>query len=153
MTYKCCSSTTPRTRAFDSGYFFYYNYDMNLEIGQFVELRTRRYSYLYKNEGWVENTLKGQVVPNPKWLDDDYVSILTDHHLHPVSMVFKQNIIGFDMASGRSASRMFNVKSKKTGKQYRVVSSNGSVTCDCIGFQYRKTCKHVTAVKKFIQNA
>ena len=126
---------------------------MNLEIGQFVELKTRFYSYLYKKEGWVENTLKGQVVPNPKWLDDDYVSILTGNPMLPISMVFKQNIVGLDMAKGRSASRIFNVKSKKTGKQYQVISSNGLVTCDCIGFQFRKTCKHATAVKKFIQNA
>ena len=126
---------------------------MNLEIGQFVELKTRFYSYLYKKEGWVENTLKGQVVPNPKWLDDDYVSILTGNPMHPISMVFKQNIVGLDMAKGRSASRILSVKSKKTGKQYQVISSNGSVTCDCIGFQFRKTCKHATAVKKFIQNA
>ena len=126
---------------------------MNLEIGQFVELKTRFYSYLYKKEGWVENTLKGQVVPNPKWLDDDYVSILTGNPMLPISMVFKQNIVGLDMAKGRSASRIFSVKSKKTGKQYQVISSNGSVTCDCIGFQFRKTCKHATAVKKFIQNA
>ena len=126
---------------------------MNLEIGQFVELKTRRYSYLYKSEGWVENTLKGQIVPNPKWLDDDYISVLTDNPMHPISLVFKQNIVGLDMAKGRSASRLFRVKSKKTGKQYQVISRNGSVTCDCIGFQYRKACKHSSAVKKFIQNA
>jgi len=126
---------------------------MNLEIGKFVELKIRQYSYLYKNEGWIEKTIKGQIVPNPKWLDDDYVSILTDQSHFPVSMVFKQNIIGLDIAKGRTASRFFNVKSKKTGKQYKVISSNGSVTCDCIGFQYRKSCKHSLAVKKFIQNA
>lgn len=127
---------------------------MNLEIGQFVEIKTRIYSYIYKQEGWKEHAIRGIVVQNPKWCDDDYVSIKQDDNpYYLVSLVKKSNIVGYEMAEGRSNSRIFNVKSKKTGKKYQVISSHGSVTCECIGFQYRKSCKHSTAVKKFIQNA
>ena len=106
---------------------------MNMKIGQLVEIKTRHYSYLYKNEGWVEKIIKGQIVSNPKWLDEDYVSILTDNSLHPISMVFKQNIVGLESTKSSIDSRFFNVKSKKTGKQYKVVFIDGVVSCDCIG--------------------
>ena len=106
---------------------------MNMKIGQLVEIKTRHYSYLYKNEGWVEKIIKGQIVSNPKWLDEDYVSILTDNSLHPISMVFKQNIVGLESTKSSFDSRFFNVKSKKTGKQYKVVFIDGVVSCDCIG--------------------
>ena len=126
---------------------------MKFTIGQTVDLRVKSYSYLYKKEGWIERQIKGKIVPSPKWLDMDYVSVHTGNSQYPVSHVNKQNIVGFDLAQDRIESRIFKVRSKKKGSIYNVISSNGQVTCDCIGFQYRKTCKHSEAVKKFIQNA
>ena len=126
---------------------------MKFTIGQSVDLRVKSYSYLYQKEGRIERQIKGKIVPSPKWLDVDYVSIHTGNSEYPVSHVFKQNIVGFDLTKDRIDSRIFKVRSKKKGSVYNVISSEGRITCDCIGFQYRRTCKHSEAVKKFIQNA
>ena len=122
-------------------------------IGQSVDLKVKRYSYLYKQEGWIERQIIGKVVPTPKWLDMDYISVHTGNPNYPVSHINKQNIVGYDLTQDRVDSRIFKVRSKKKGSEHNVISSNGQVTCDCIGFQFRKTCKHSVAVKKFIQNA
>lgn len=145
-------NTNPR--AFDTEYSWLYNNGMmKLNIGQTVDLKVKAYSHLYKQEGWIERQVKGQVVQKPKWLDDDYVSVMTGNPNYPVSHIYKPNIVGFDLTQDRIDSRMFIVRSKSKGKTYNVISQNGSVQCDCIGYQYRKYCKHSTAVKKFIQNA
>jgi hypothetical protein len=42
--------------------------------------------------------------------------------------------------------RTFKVKSKE--KEYIVGFANNQLTCSCIGFGYRKKCKHADVVKK-----
>jgi hypothetical protein len=42
--------------------------------------------------------------------------------------------------------RTFKVKSK--GKEYIVGFANNQLTCSCIGFGYRRKCKHADVVKK-----
>jgi hypothetical protein len=126
---------------------------MKFDIGQTVDLQVKYHSIQYKDEGEKTRQVKGQIVQSPKWLDSDYVSVMTGNPNYPVSHVFKGNIVGFDLTRARIDSRMFIVRSKSKGKTYNVISSNGEIKCDCIGYQYRKYCKHSTAVKKFIQNA
>jgi len=45
--------------------------------------------------------------------------------------------------------KKYEVKSK--GKTYKVeVWKNKSITCECSGFRYRKTCKHAVGVQKVV---
>lgn len=43
-------------------------------------------------------------------------------------------------------SRIFKVKSKD--KEYQVILNNKQYTCSCVGFSYRRKCRHVDAVAK-----
>ena len=40
--------------------------------------------------------------------------------------------------------RLFKVESK--GKEYQVILKNNHLSCSCIGYGYRRKCKHITAV-------
>ena len=143
-----------RTRAFDSGSFFCYNKHMikNFSIGAEVEIQTRWKSNILGEE-YQDNIFKGKVVNNPKWLDNDYVSVYTGNPEYPTSHINKRFIVGFDFPDNRVETRVFRIKSKSKGHIYNVVSDNGIVSCSCVGFQFRRTCKHANKVKEFIQNA
>lgn len=121
----------------------------NFTVGSDVEITTKWKSNLLWRDYDV-NTFKGKVVPNPKWLDNDYVSVYTGNTEYPVSYIHKKFIVGFDMAENRSDLRIFKVKSKTKGSVYNVTSVGGKVSCDCVGFQFRRYCKHSDSVKKLL---
>lgn len=122
---------------------------MRFSIGQTVSIQTKWRSNILGQE-FDLNTFTGTVVPNPKWLDQDYVSIRTGKVEYPISYIHKKFIVGFDFSADRSVERIFQVTSKSSGKMYNVISANGDVTCDCMGFQFRRKCKHSDAVKKVL---
>ena len=119
---------------------------MNFSIGADIELTTKWRSNLLGQEFDIKS-FKGKVVPNPKWLDKDYVSLRTGNPEYPISYIHKKFIVGHTFSEERSAERIFQVKSKSSGKIYNVISVDGDVTCDCVGFQFRKMCKHSAKVK------
>lgn len=119
---------------------------MNFQIGARAEIRTRHLSNLLGVK-YQESTHTGIVVQNPAWLDNNYVCIRTGNPEFPVSQIFKPNIIGYDAPKTKIDLRVFSVKSKSTGKTYQVQVQGLNVTCDCIGFQYHKYCKHSRIVK------
>jgi hypothetical protein len=122
---------------------------MNFTIGQTVEITTKFRSNILGRDYDID-TYVGKVVPNPKWLDSDYVSVHTGNPEYPTSYIHKSYIVGHKHSEKRSAHRLFQVKSKSTGKTYMVTSENGNVACDCIGFQFRRVCKHSNKVKALL---
>lgn len=128
-----------------------YNNDMlkNFSIGADIELKTRMRSNVL-GVGMEDVVFKGKVVPNPKWLDNDYVSVRTGNPEYPVSHIHKKFIVGFEFSEERSIVRIFKVTSKSKGHTYNVISENGIVSCDCIGFQFRRVCKHSAKVKEYL---
>ena len=119
---------------------------MNFSVGSSVAITTKWRSNILGQEFDI-NTFEGKVVPNPKWLDADYVSVHTGNPMYPVSHINKRFIVGHEFSDKRSLERLFKVKSKSNGKTYNVISFEGFVTCDCAGFQFRRTCRHVNKVK------
>jgi hypothetical protein len=114
---------------------------MNFVIGSDVEVTTKHKSNLL-NRDFDISTVRGKVVENPKWLGADYVSIATGKPEWPVSMIRKDKIVGFSGVSTKSDTRIFRVTSKQSKKTYSVIYSNGKATCDCLGYQFRQSCKH-----------
>jgi hypothetical protein len=124
----------------------------NFSVGAQVEIKTRFKSNVLGVE-YDEPVFTGKVLANPKWLDNDYVCLYTGNPDFPISHIHKRFIIGFDFPENRSEYRVFKVTSKTKGNTYNVISENGLVSCDCVGFQFRRQCKHSNKVKEFIQNA
>jgi len=50
-------------------------------------------------------------------------------------------------ASVLSGTRSWKVENNK-GKVYTVKAKNGSWSCDCLGFTYRRKCRHVAVTKE-----
>jgi hypothetical protein len=122
---------------------------MNFSVGADIELTTKWKSNILGQEFDIK-TFKGKVVPNPKWLDMDYVSLHTGKPEYPISYIHKKFIVGHTFTETRSIARIFNVKSKSSGKSYTVISEDGIVQCDCVGFQFRRACKHSAKVKEML---
>jgi hypothetical protein len=126
---------------------------MDFSIGADIEIQTKWKSNLLGVD-FDYKTFKGKVVPNPKWLDSDYVSIRSSEQNkffhYPTNFIHKKFIVGHVFAQERSTQRLFAVKSKSSGKTYNVTSFDGDVTCECVGFQFRRNCKHSAAVKAML---
>ena len=122
---------------------------MNFSIGADIELTTKWKSNILGQEFDIKS-FKGKVVPNPKWLDKDYLSLHTGNPEYPISYIHKKFIVGHTFTETRSIARIFAVKSKSSGKTYNVISADGEVSCDCVGFQFRRMCKHSAKVKSVL---
>ena len=126
---------------------------MNFSVGADVEIQTKWKSNLLGVD-FDYNTYKGTVVPNPKWLDRDFVSIRAAEKNkffdYPINYIHKKYIVGHSFSEERSNLRIFKVQSKSSGKTYNVTSDNGHVFCDCVGFQFRTKCKHSEKVKSVL---
>lgn len=125
---------------------------MKYSIGQNVEIQAKLRS-MYLGEDYKFVTFKGRIVPNHKWLNEDYICVYTGEPNHPISVIHKRLIVGHAFSEARTNERLFQVKSKSSGKTYNVFSRDGSITCDCVGFQFRHRCKHSDKIRQVIQNA
>lgn len=123
---------------------------MDFVIGQSVEIQTKMRSVIL-GEDYKYTTFKGKVVPNPKWVDSDYVCVYTGEPNHPTSVIHKRLIVGHKFSQARTDERIFQVKSKSKGKTYTVVSRNGTIICNCTGYQFRRKCSHSDKVRQLLE--
>lgn len=96
------------------------------------------------------NDYTGHVLPNPPWLGSDYFCLSTGDPESPIRMLFKDNIICGWLnpkdKNGKIEEPNF-VVIPKNGKNYTVsLDHRGSLSCNCTGFNYRRTCSHITEV-------
>jgi len=124
---------------------------MNLAVGQSVQLQYKSFSLETRRMVEVVKTIKGKVMASPKWLTADQIAIATGNPEFPVAVLQKKNIVGLESAKQDKFFRSFTVRSKD--KTYKVLLSNGRYSCDCVGFGYRKTCKHVVAVSHKVEKS
>lgn len=121
-------------------------------IGDEVQLRTRFKSNVLGVE-FQEDDIRGTVVPNPKWLGAEYVSVHTGKPEWPVAMILKSHIIGEKNVPSVSGVRLFRVRSVSKNSEHLVTFKNGQVSCDCIGFGFRGSCKHAKKVEEMVKSA
>ena len=127
------------------------------EITQWqVDYRPPNHTYLVNNKNQIiayakYNSNKIEILKSRHKLDKRYRKFISDNHsglskLIPkyISEDIKKEDIQKDIIPKNS--RVFKVKSK--GKQYTVILNNNQYNCNCIGFEYRRKCKHVEAVAK-----
>ena len=78
---------------------------MNFSVGADVEIQTKWKSNLLGVD-FDFNTYKGTVVPNPKWLDKDFVSIRAAEKNkffdYPINYIHKKYIVGHAFSEERS---------------------------------------------------
>lgn len=112
---------------------------MKYEIGSKVEIRTIWNSYVIGYEGPTVYTVKGTVVKTPSWVEYPALAVKTGVPDNPLSIIPLDRIEGYE-DEGEGESRAYTV-----GK-YIVTVINDKPSCTCIGFQFRRYCKHVKEI-------
>ena len=112
-------------------------------------------SYVIGTSKVSKTTISGIVEKATKHTPPNFVRIATDFD-SPVRVreIPLYRITNIEYADGRRATIQLTEDESKTwtvqgsrGSQYVVVRSKNSWSCNCPGFQFRRSCKHVTQIQ------
>lgn len=99
---------------------------------------------------WVD----GIVLPNHKFVDPNAFVIRVNCQFSPVREINLKNVVDLQYFDGTKATKSEVDNAVKTlvvkgskGDEYLVTKEGNKVTCTCVGFQFRKACKHLELVK------
>lgn len=122
-------------------------------VGTTVIVTTRHpQRSFWHEEDYVDSTLTGNIIPSPKWLTAEQLAISNPNHPNGFSIISLSKITNLETADGTKIDvklpttdyKEWNFVGSK-GDNYLVIRSKGQYTCTCTGYQYRKTCKHVSS--------
>jgi hypothetical protein len=123
-----------------------------MNVGDVVTLRVRdaRNPAVYVS-GVVRqfNEYSGKILPNPKWVSSDSICISTGESHFPFRIIDRERIVelGEPVVAVSSRSETFIVQGSKPGSTYTVTRDGSHWSCTCVGFGFRKDCKHVRECK------
>lgn len=105
-----------------------------------------------------ENVISGIVVKSERHDDVDSFRLATGRQGYPISVISVDRIVDLIYSDGTVAAKedkpqisvaQWEVKSdSRKGGSYTVTLMNGHYECNCLGFTYRKFCRHVNSVKE-----
>jgi hypothetical protein len=90
--------------------------------------------------------ITGTLVPNPEWIANDCLTIQTDDPSLPLRIIPKRDIVGTPPDPPKAERVSYQVKGSK-GNLYTVERVGPLWSCTCMGFQFRKDCKHIREMK------
>lgn len=123
------------------------------KVGSQVRVTTRyRNHVLYNTSEYVETTYLGTVGSAHKLLSPNSFVLNTPNTPHfpkrEINLAYVANIEYMDGTKANktaSTDQIWAVKGSK-GDVYTVTRSNNQLSCSCVGFQFRRKCKHITMV-------
>lgn len=76
----------------------------------------------------------------------DQLALSTGDPEWPVRIISRNRIVKIDGAtvSSKTSAVVTKVVKGSKGEDYIVTGNNGKWTCTCAGFQFRKSCKHIS---------
>lgn len=111
------------------------------KIGDQVSLQVKfRSIFLYRKEDYDVSTIEGTVIKTPSYVDYDAVTVKTNNPDFPISIVPLRNVEGYVPSAITSDVETHEVVSG--ANTYVVTVKSGKVSCSCVGFQFRRYCKH-----------
>lgn len=123
-----------------------------MNVGESVTIRVRdaRNPAVYASgvvREFTEHT--GKVLPNPKWVSSDSICLSTGDTHFPFRIIDIERIVGLDKAVPIAAPRSetFIVQGSKPGSTYTITRDGSHWSCTCVGFGFRKDCKHIRECK------
>ena len=94
------------------------------------------------------NQYTGTIVPTLKGFGKDVLCLATGDSIFPVRVIERNRIIGLaDAVITEPKIKTFIVKGSKPGSTYTVTCDGSHWSCTCVGFGFRKDCKHVRECK------
>ena len=134
---------------------FFLECAMNIGETITVSVRDARNPALYA--AGVVNAVQeytGMVVPNPKWVSSDSICLSTGDTVFPFRIIERDRIVKVGeipvivSGVGKPSSETFIIKGSKPGSNYTVTRDGSHWSCTCVGFGFRKDCKHVRECKQ-----
>jgi hypothetical protein len=125
------------------------------QVGQKVAITFELNSYVLGHEGPVATTVTGIVDSATRFTPPNFVRIVTDFD-SPVRIreIPLYRVTNIKYADGTSVQQEATEHDTQTwvvegsrGSRYTVVRSKNIWTCTCPGYQFRKSCRHVTELK------
>jgi hypothetical protein len=126
------------------------------EIGSNIRVVIPRTAPTHPGYYIPDTVIIGEVVQNEKYDDPHSFRITTGKAYHPVAIVALKRVSEMTHHDGSEANKVEEEKpvvktipiAGSNGHEYIVVrNERGMYSCDCKGFSFRKTCKHVNQAK------
>ena len=122
-------------------------------VGSTVTVKTQYYMPSFHRENrYNTEEITGTILNDFKWLQPNQFVISNPRNPKGVSVVSLTHVIDLKDSAGKTATvkidpeyRQWTVKGSK-GNEYLVIRQKGLYNCTCTGFQYRKSCRHITEV-------
>lgn len=96
------------------------------------------------------NTYTGRVVSDHRAIKPGQIGLTNDDPKFDLRVIDVERIVGFEgtvVAISKTESKTWAVQGSK-GKTYTVTLDHGRYECNCPGFQFRRSCKHVDEKKE-----
>lgn len=112
-------------------------------------------SYVIGSSKVNKTTITGIVEKATKFTPPDFVRLVTDFD-NPVRIreIPMSRVTNIEYADGRLAACEAVKQDTQTwsvlgsrGSRYTVIQTKNSWTCTCPGFQFRKSCRHITEIQ------
>jgi hypothetical protein len=109
-------------------------------------------AHLYKCPVQETVTYEGDLVDSPKWYPTA-ICITTGDSAFPIRMIDPERIISMDGSAVPKAKEKINqsrviMVDGSRGSRYTVTLDGKKSTCTCKGFEFRRSCKHITEALK-----
>ena len=105
-----------------------------------------------------EHTISGVVIGSAKYDDVHSFRLATTNSNYPISIVDLGRVVSLTYGDGTSARqtevskpqvRHWEIKSdSRKGGSYNVVFDGRHYSCECPGYTFRKSCRHINKVKE-----
>jgi hypothetical protein len=126
-----------------------------MNVGDVVTLRVLNAngdkSHLYASDVIRQvSEYTGKILPNPKWISSDCICLSTGDTLFPFRIIDRERIVDLGApvaAASKPRTETFIVNGSKPGTTYTVTRDGSHWSCTCVGFGFRKDCKHVRECK------
>ena len=125
------------------------------KVGTKVRVTTRFPDTYFRAESpWKDEWLEGVVLPNHKLTNPNSFVLRVKCGMVPIREINLKNVTDLVNLDGSVAEKSvvdneiktLQVKGSK-GDEYLVTKEGNKTTCTCVGFQYRKACKHLEMIK------
>jgi hypothetical protein len=105
-------------------------------------LWNKRHLYAYPIQEFNYHT--GELVPNPRWCNEDQFCLTTGNPAFPFRVIDKNDVAGAGKPKKTvSTVKTVSVPGSKPGSSYLVTVNGSNSSCTCVGFGYRGDCKHI----------
>ncbi len=134
------------------------------EVNSLIKVTTKPFEYSgRKIIPYNNHVLEGKVVESENYDDPLSFRLYTKNKNFRVSVIELKNVLNIEYSNGKKAKKIeelnkdlettIEVKGSKNNIYIVSRTKNGIYNCTCLGFSFKKTCKHINEVKKKLELA